>query len=199
MARTNNMERKSTIKGVWIDMQSQAFNEYEIETDYTRSLDKALKLAKEIINPDNNENIVVTVKEIVNEKAARRYYDNAAIYAEAREMCYGQAEAEDIAEEAETVVKGIVYEFDTNIFAYNTAAETYAAKAFHWSCGNNVTAKDARAMLAMRFEEINPDWRTIAMHVWGNTKGYVKRETQVWFVIDKQTLQDHCMKEDKEA
>ena len=198
MVRENMTERKSTVKGVWIDLETHQFNEYEIVTDYTRSVDKAVKLASEQINPDNLPNIVVTVKEIVNEKQARKYYDNAAMYAEARDMCYGQAEAEDTVKENEIVVKGTLYEFDTNLFVYNIKTKEHEARKFHWSCGSNVTARDARAMLAMRYEELNPDYKVIAMNVWNNPKGYTKHETPVWFVIDKQTLQEHCMKEAKE-
>ena len=198
MARTNNTERKSTVKGVWIDMQTQAFNEYEIETEYTRSLDKAVKLANAIINPGNNPMIVVTVKEIVNEKAARRYYDNALLYAEARDMCMGQTEAEASVQEGEIIVKGTLYNFETQVFAYNLATQSYITRPFHWSCGNNVTARDARAMLAMRYEEMNPDERVICVHDWSTTKGYSKAQDDVWFVIDKEKARE-CMKEANES
>lgn len=199
MARTNNTaERKSTVKGIWANAETQEFNPFEIETDYTRSIEKAVKLANAIINPDNNPFIMVSVSEIVNEKAARKYYDNASMYLEALQMCLSKEDAENEVKEGEFIVKGTVYNFETQVFAYNLESNSYITRPFSWSCGNNVTARDARAMLAMRYEETHQNERVICVHDWSTSKGYSKAQDEVWFILNDEIAQ-RCIKEDDES
>lgn len=199
MARTNNTERKSTVKGIWANAQTQEFHPFEIATDYTRSIEKAIKLVAASINPDNDPNIMISVTEIVNEKATRKVWNNAALYIEAREMCMTEAEALEINDANELVIKGHLYGFETQIWAYNPTTEEYITKPFSWTTGANVTAKDARAMLAMRFEETHEGYKVLGMNHWSTSKGYTKAQDDVWFVINEDVARERCVKEESES
>lgn len=200
MARMNNMseERKTLVKGMVADAQLKTFEAFEVETAYTRSLEKAVKFASAILNPDNEPHIMVSVSEIVNEKAQRKVWNNAALYLESREMCMTEEEANELREDGEIVVKGFLYSFNTNIWAYNTVTQEYVTEFYSWSGGNNSTAKDARAMLAMRYEEMHPNTRVIGMHMFETSKGYTKAQDDVWYVINKEYAYEHCMKQENE-
>lgn len=199
MAKTNT-ERKSTVKGVWVNVETMERYEFTHEVEYVRTTNtaKALKLVSEIINPDNDPNIAITVQEIVNESATRKYYDNAAMYIEALQMCMSKEEAENELKEGEFIVKGTLYNFETQVFAYNLKTNEYVTKPFSWSCGNNVTARDARAMLMMRYEETHEGERVICIHDWSTSKGYSKAQDDVWFILNDETAQ-RCIKEDNES
>ena len=200
MARKNTTERKSMVKGVWVNVETMERNEFSYEVEYVRTTNtaKALKLVSELINPDNDPNIAITVQEIVNESTTRKYYDNATMYVEALQMCMTREDAENELKEGEFIVKGTLYNFETQVFAYNLKANAYVTEPFSWSCGNNVTARDARAMLAMRYEEINPDERVICVHDWNTSKGYSKAQNDVWFILNDEIAQ-RCIKEDSES
>lgn len=200
MARKNNTaERKSIVKGIWANAKTQEFNQFEIETDYTRSIDKAIKLVTESINPDNDPSIMISVTEIVNEKTQRKVWNNTALYIEAREMCMTETEANEIYEDGEIVVKGYLYGFETQIWAYNPTSEEYVTQPFSWTTGANVTAKDARAMLAMRFEEMHKGFKVLGINHWSTSKGYTKAQDNVWFVIDADIAYERCIKEASES
>ena len=200
MARKNNTaERKSTVKGIWANATTQEFNQFEIETEYTRSIEKAVKLASAIINPDNRPEIMVSVSEIVNEKAQRKVWNNTALYLEAREMCMTEAEALEMNDANELVIKGCLYNFETQIWAYNPITEEYVTKPFSWTTGANVTAKDARAMLAMRFEEMHKGFKVLGLNHWTTSKGYTKAQDDVWFVINEIIARERCIKEASES
>ena len=198
MARKNTKERKSIVKGIWANAQTQEFNQFEIETDYTRSIEKAVKLAKAIINPDNNPAIMVSVSDIVNEKASRKYYDNAAMYLEAAQMCIDEEEAKNECKENETIVKGFYYSYNTHVFYFDMNANEYKVAPFSWDSGANITARDCRAMLTMRFEETHNGCKVITMHEWGNSKGYTKSQDTVWYILTPEQL-ERCMKEESES
>lgn len=195
MARTNNTtERKSTVKGIWANAKTQEFNQFEIVTDYTRSIDKAVKLASEIINPDNDPAIMISVSEIVNEKAQRKVYDNAAMYLEAEQMCIDEEEAKEQCKENETIVKGFFYSYNTHVFYFDMNENEYKVAPFSWDSGANITARDCRAMLAMRFEETNKGCKVVAMHEWSNNKGFTKAQDTVWYILTPEQLET-CTKD----
>lgn len=199
MARTNktNEERKTLVKGMVADAQLKTFEAFEVETAYTRSIEKAVKFASAILNPDNEPHIMVSVSEIVNEKAQRKVWNNSALYLESREMCMSEDEANELREDDEIVVKGFLYIFNTNIWAYNIVTQEYVTEFYSWSSGNNSTAKDARALLAMRYEEMHPNTRVIGMHMFETPKGYTKAQYDVWFVINKEYAYEQCMKQEE--
>lgn len=199
MARTKNTneERKTLVKGMIADAQLKTFEAFEVETAYTRSLEKAVKFASAILNPDNEPHIMVSVSEIVNEKAQRKLWNNTALYLEARKMCMSEEEANDIREDDEIVVKGFLYTFYTNVWAYNIDTHEYITEFYSWSSGYNSTAKDARAVLAMRYEKMHPNTRVIGMHTFETSKGYTKAQDNVWYVINKEFAYEHCMKQEE--
>lgn len=199
MARTNNKnnERKTTINGIWANAKTQEFNQFSVVTEYTRSTEKAVKLASAIINPDNDPAIMVSVSELVQEKKASKYFDNSALYLESDLMAFDENEARENCKDGQTVVKGTVYSYHTNVFYYDIKTGKYNAEPFYWSYGANVTAKDCRAMLAIRFEEMNENCKVIALDEWGTTKGYEKYQSTVWYVIDDEKL-ERCIKEEND-
>lgn len=195
MARTNKAERKTTVKGIWANANTQEFNQFEVVTEYTRSTEKAVKLASEILNPDNDPAIMVSVSELIQEKAARKYYDNAAMYLTARQTCMTEEEAKEQCNEDETIVKGFFYTYHTCVFYFNTIENEYAVTPFTWTSGANSTARDCRAMLAMRFEEIYGGCKVIDMHEWGTSKGYTKTQDTAWFILTPEQL-ERCLKKE---
>ena len=196
MARTNNSnnERKTTVKGIWANAKTQEFNQFSVVTEYTRSTEKAVKLARAIINPDNDSAIMVSVSELIQEKPSRLYYDNAAMYLEAEQMYMTEEEAKEQCKDGETIVKGQLYSYSTNIFYFDMNVNEYKVATFSWNSGGNITAKDCRAMLAMRFEDMHIGCKVIAMHEWGNSKCYVKHQCSVWYVLTPEQLKS-CIKE----
>ena len=197
MARKENTSstRKTIVNGIWANAKTQEFNQFSVVTEYTRSTEKAVKLASAIINPDNDPAIMISVSELVQEKSARRYYDNAALYLEASQMCIDENEAKEQCKDGETIVKGLLYSYNTHVFYFDMDANEYKVTPFSWNSGANITAKDCREMLAMRFEETHKNCKVIAMHEWGNQRGYVKYQDTVWYILNAEQL-EHCIKDE---
>ncbi len=189
---TKNNERKSMVKGMIIDTVNQSFEQFEIETSYTRSIDKAVKFATAQLNADKKPEIVITVQEIVNEKTQRKAWNNAALYLESETMTFSEDEAKEQAKENQTIVKGKLYVYFTNVFYYDVDTSEYGVKQFSWSTGRLETAKDARAMICMRFEEIEKQ-KPIAIDVYENQRGYKRSEMDAFYIIDNDRI-ERCYK-----
>ena len=70
----NTNERKSIIRGIIANPATKSFEEFEVETAYTRSEIKACELAREALNLENRA-IMVSVTEIINEAVKPIVYD----------------------------------------------------------------------------------------------------------------------------
>ena len=135
----------SVISGFIIDPEKQSFEPFEIETAYARSNNSAIARVREAMNLDDN--VLVTIKEIKNEKAKPKNYDNARIIERAAFVGSREECAENITRNGQEIVAVKLYtyratilsrelekpygerEYFTTVCEYETA--TKATKA-HW-------------------------------------------------------------------
>ena len=182
-----NANRTTHAVGVLVDMKEQKFTPFEVDIPYVRSIDKAAKSVAEIMQLDGST--VVSISELQQTETQRVVYDMNALYLSDAEQFADEETAKARAKEiGAKAITGTIYRYNTQVFFYDMESNEYATQPFEWVCGSNFTALDARAMLAMRFEEMHKDCRAVALHSWGNQKGYKKHEETVFYVASADLL-----------
>lgn len=160
MTSKKNENRTSTVKGIIANPQTQTFEQFEIETAYTRSAVKAVEMAREILNLDNS--VMVSVTEIINQPIVKVQYDAQSLIENMRESFENQEEAENAAAENETVIPYELYMYSSQIWA--VAGEEYATKFVRYFSTVKHTKVDARAFIKMRYEQENKSAQVIGIH-----------------------------------
>lgn len=99
----------SIINGFIIDPIKQTFEPFEVETAYARSNNSAVARVRETLNLDDS--VLITIKEIKNEKAKPKNYDNAriierAVFVGSREEC-----AENLTRDNQEIVAVKLYTY----------------------------------------------------------------------------------------
>ena len=159
MARSINIEnRKSTIKGVIANPETQTFETFEVETAYTRSAIKAIELARETLHIPNN--CMVSVTEIINEAAKPINYDAASLMDFASD--YGHINDYE-PKENELVLPFTMFTYSAQIWAIGNDDE-YSTEFFEYESTVKLTKVDARAALKMAYEHENKHDHVIGIH-----------------------------------
>lgn len=183
---TRNDGRMTHVAGIIANMQEQTFTPFECDVPYARSNDKLAKSVREVMNLDDA--CMVSISEIQQTETERKFYSDSALY-----MC---ADAESFIDEDEAkayardnglkVVAGNIYNYATQVFAIDNRGD-YHTNHFDWTCGDNWTAIDARAALAMRYEEFTGQ-HVIAIHSTESPRGFVKSQDVVYYAISAEDL-----------
>lgn len=178
MTSKKNENRTSTVKGIIANPQTQTFEQFEIETAYTRSAVKAVEMAREILNLDNS--VMISVTEIVNQPLVKVQYDAQSLIENMRESFGNQEEAESAAEENESVIKYELYAYSGQIWA--VAGEEYVTEFVRYFSTVKHTKVDARAFIKMRYEQENDSAQVIGIH------GDERKEQKQFAVIGNEQL-----------
>ena len=178
MTSKKNENRTSTVKGIIANPQTQTFEQFEIETAYTRSAVKAVEMAREILNLDNS--VMISVTEIVNQPLVKVQYDAQSLIENMRESFGNQEEAESAAEENESVIEYELYAYSGQIWA--VAGEEYVTEFVRYFSTVKHTKVDARAFIKMRYEQENDSAQVIGIH------GDERKEQKQFAVIGNEQL-----------
>ena len=173
--------RKSIVKGSFIDIDTQEFTPFEIETEYTRSIEKAVKLVKEMEGITDN-NIVIAVSEIINEKPAAVKYNNGKVYELARATFPEKEEAEAEVAENETVIAIPWYEYEAQFWGYNSISNQYITDTVHDESPLSMTKTNMRQFLT------NSAYNLCCYEIIG-IHNAIKTETKWFCVIDNDELE----------
>lgn len=160
MTSKKNENRTSTVKGIIANPQTQTFEQFEIETAYTRSAVKAVEMAREVLNLDPS--VMVSVTEIVNQPLVKVQYDAQSLIENMRESFGNQEEAENAAAENEQVIAYELFAYSGQIWA--VAGEEYATEFVRYFSTVKHTKVDARAFIKMRYEQENENAQVIGIH-----------------------------------
>lgn len=161
MTSKKNENRKSTVKGILANTKEQTFEQFEIETEYTRSNVKAAELVREAMKLDDF--VLVSVMEIVNEPVKKIEYDAQSLTEFASEIFTDEEEANKFAEANNCeLVKFERFTYTAQIWAvigeeYKTEFHTYV------SCVK-LGKVDTRAALVMNYEKQNKGAQVIGIH-----------------------------------
>lgn len=180
MMSKKNESRTSTVKGIIANPQTQTFEQFEIETAYTRSAVKATEMAREILDLDPT--VMVSVTEIVNKPLVKVQYDAQSLIENMRESFANQDEAENAAEENETVIPYELYMYSCQIWA--VGGEEYVTEFVHYFSTVKHTKVDARAFIKMRYEHENELAQVIGIH------GDERKEQKRYAVISEKNLEN---------
>ena len=158
MKSLNIENRKSTIKGIIANPESQTFETFEIETAYTRSAVKAVELAREALNIPNA--CMVSVTEIMNEAAKSINYDATSLMEFASD--YGHINDYE-PKENEFVIPFTMFTYSAQIWAIGND-DTYTTEFFEYESTVKLTKVDARAAVKMAYELENKNDHVIGIH-----------------------------------
>lgn len=178
MTSKKNENRTSTVKGIIANPQTQTFEQFEIETAYTRSAVKATEMAREALNLDPA--VMVSVTEIVNQPLVKVQYDAQSLIENMRESFENQEEAEKAAAENETVIAYELFMYSGQIWA--VAGEEYVTEFVRYFSTVKHTKVDARAFIKMRYEQENESAQVIGIH------GDERKEQKRFAVISEENL-----------
>lgn len=178
MTSKKNENRTSTVKGIIANPQTQTFEQFEIETAYTRSAIKAVEMAREALNLDPA--VMVSVTEIVNQPLVKVQYDAQSLIENMRESFENQEEAENAAAENETVIPYELFMYSGQIWA--VSGEEYATDFVRYFSTVKHTKVDARAFIKMRYEQENETVLVIGIH------GDKRKEQKRYAVISEENL-----------
>lgn len=142
--------RTTTVKGFLIDTEKQTFTPFEEVVSYVRGNDKAVKLVSEKLGV--SDNTVITVTEIINEKAKPVVYNTGKIFDLAQEVFVSKEEAEEYAKANGLVVKEVTrYTISAHLWTRNE--DVYATCVGAYEANANYTKANARQFVKMRYEE----------------------------------------------
>lgn len=195
-ANESKTERMTKVAGAYVDMSGETLEkiEFEIEVPYARAEAKLIASVKKHFNLPATAGVAIT--NIEQPESTRKVYDMNLLYLSGAEMFHDESDAKERAKEINgKCVAGVLYDYETQVFWYDVETEEYGTEKFYWTTGYNCTAQDARAMLRMRFEEMNGK-KPIELNAWGNQKGYKKHETPIYYVGSAELFAD-CEREVK--
>lgn len=186
--------RQTLVKGVEINITTQEFNQFEEYVDYTRSLDKAKKAIEEQRGCDKDNNIVISVTELVQEKPKTVAF-NVSKLLEYGTMFYTEDDAINALTDKPdyTIVKADVWFIKGYIWYFDYTEVEYKTKLVAIDRPNKAKAHDIKAILGFEIEReyaSSNDVDIIATHDVTQTKD------NVWFVINSDQLNRYCLKED---
>ena len=171
----NTNERKSIIRGFMANPYTKTFDEFEIETAYTRSLTKAVEFAREELALDND--VMLSVTEIINEPVKAVEYD-------AQSLCEF-ATAIDNRNDFEPTETQIVIPFTAYVYSgqiWANSGEDYTTEFYEVERNIKLTKVDQRAAVAMAYEKEWDKWHVLGVH-------NVKREAVERFaLIEREAL-----------
>ena len=144
-----NENRKSTIKGIIANPQTQTFEAFEIETPYTRSIPKAAEMAREILNLEDG--VMVSITEIHNEALKPVVYDSQAVFDEMIADYETKEKAEKNCNELSTVVPYTMYKYKAQVWLFN--GDEYTTEFFVDQSPMKFGKVDTRGFIRMAAEQ----------------------------------------------
>lgn len=177
--------RETVVKGFIINTVEQTFTPFEETTSYVRSTDKAIEKIRELMHIENSPEIVVTVNEVINEKAKPIKYNDGKIY----DLCYNYMNDKEAAEAAAEVDGNICkkiswYEYSCQYWAIDSDGN-YHTDYFADNSPLNMTKCDMRAFLKIACEDYI-GMQVLALH------NCEKVETNLYCLITRENL-DKCV------
>lgn len=185
MTNKNNKRfanRETTLKGETINLETMEKNTFEIVVPYVRSKDKAMDIASEKL--ELNDDTIINPKkfEIINETPKPIKYNDSKIY-ELSYMHYdNENDAKNTAEIDQTEFKAITwYEISCAVWAVD-ADNNYSTEFYADETPINMTKCDQRDFMRMSYEA-SSGLKVIGIH------GCIKREKPIYCVIASDKLE----------
>lgn len=180
-----NANRKSTIKGIIANTETQTFENFEIEVPYTRSKVKAVALVKEAMNLDNTA--LVSITKVINEPLKRVQYDTGKLIENAQAFYEYEVDAKNEAADDEAVIKVTIYDYSGQVWAVVDSGEyitEFITAPSHVKFGK----VDTRGFIKMTAENL------LSAKVIGVDAD--KREPRIEFITIKNDALEKCVKND---
>lgn len=185
-------ERTTIVKGFTIDTASDNMEKvpFEIETAYVRANDRAAKMAAETLGVADNNDIIVKVQELINEKPETIKYNNGKVFERASAVYDNAEEANNnVVDDLQTVIKIDWYEYSGAI--WYKQVDQYFTEFVYDDSPLHLTKPDQKTLLFTRFNDMHDNLAT-ALAIDDVKRVNVNR----YCVIDKSEL-DNCIIEDK--
>ena len=144
-----NENRKSTVKGIIANPQTQTFEAFEIETPYTRSIPKAVEMAREYFQLAND--IMVSVTEIHNEALKPVVYDSQAVFDEMVADYETKENAEENCNENCSVIPYTMYQYEAQVWLFN--GDEYTTEFFTDNSPMKFGKVDTRGFIRIAAEQ----------------------------------------------
>ena len=158
---TKNENRKSTIKGMLANPVKQTFEQFEIETEYTRSNVKAAELVKQAMKLDPQ--IMVSVFEIINTPLEAVKYDAQSLKEFASEIFADEIEAKNYAEKNNVrVIRFDQFIYSGQVWAFN--GEDYVTDFHGYESTVKLGKVDTRGAIKMNYEKLHKGYKVIGIH-----------------------------------
>lgn len=180
-----NENRKSTVKGIIANTEKQTFENFEIETPYTRSNSMAIKYAKEAMKLDDNA--LVSIVEIINKPFKRPIYDAGKLIENAIEFFDDETDAKNAASDSVSVIKVTDYVYSGQVWAILDSGEYYT-EFIKDASPVKFGKVDTRGFIKMRAEK-RLSGKVIGVH--GD-----KREVRFQFITIENDALEKCVKND---
>lgn len=184
----SNMDARETIlQGFYIDPMSEKLEkvDFEVTIPYARAPQKHIDAVKKHFNLDASAAVVIV--NVEQPETERKFYSESALFMADAETFIDENEAKTYAREnGLRVVAANIYGYETQVFAVDNKGDYFTEK-FTWVCGDNWTKRDARAALAMRYEETHA-CKVIALHSIESPQGFTKKQDSVWYAISADEL-----------
>lgn len=177
-----NENRKSTVKGIIANPETQTFEAFEIETPYTRSIPKAAEMARKVLNLEDG--VMVSVTEIHNEALKPVIYDSQEVFDEMVADYETKEEAEENCNELCTVIPYTMYQYEAQVWLFD--GDKYATEFFSDNSPMKFGKVDTRGFIRMAAESFF-DSKVIGIH---DDKRYEEKR----FAIVENDRLEFCIK-----
>lgn len=167
MTNKNNKRfanRETILKGETVNLETLERSAFEITVPYVRSMQKALEVASEKL--ELNDDTIINPKkfEVINEAPKPIKYNNGKIY----ELAYNRFDTEDEAIEAAKADvtqyrKTVYYEISGQVWAFDESTKEYITEFYADETPINMTKRDMREFLRMSYESYRGS-KAIGLH-----------------------------------
>ena len=183
MTNSKNNERKSVVKGFKVSINNGELENkpFEIETEYTRTPEKARKFVAAILETDVN---FIIVTEIINEKREAVKYNVEALLMDGFTPSYVELEKRD----EFTIIKTNVFIYTADVFGYDADDNPFGDHYETTETAQSFTKVDARASVRMEYESIHDKTRVILVN------NCAKHEFDVWLAIPDDVINEYIIK-----
>lgn len=155
MTSKRNENRMTTAKGIIANPYTKTFDEFEERINYTRSINKATEMVREVMSLDAD--VMISVTELVQDEVKRVVYNSQLVYENMFADYEDEETANENAGEIHTVIPYTMYEYGAQVWLYDKTSETYGTDYVCDMSPLKMTKIDARAFIRMSAEKLHGD------------------------------------------
>lgn len=160
MASKKNENRKTTVKGVLANPQTQKFQEFEETISYTRSTVKAAKAIREMMGLESH--VMVSIFELIQEDVKKPVYNSQLITEFMICDAPSRDEVEAIVRENQTIIKYGMYYYSAQLWL--DFGGDYRTEPILDNSPLKLSKVDARAFVKLCGENLYTGAKVIGIH-----------------------------------